>query len=127
MYEYDYGGSWRIIKAKHLKPLKGARVTSIDNSLYLLGGSDRSAPCLNAQNNILLYEPESESWTTVGHMINARESHAISTIQFEDVKDFCRPTTTTLSPNTATHTTTSTVTSIITTATHEETTAYSSK
>ena len=38
---------------------------------------------------ILQYEEDSEEWTLAGHMIEARVNHAVSTVQFEDVRDHC--------------------------------------
>ena len=38
---------------------------------------------------ILQYVEDSEEWILAGHMIEARVNHAVSTVQFEDVRDHC--------------------------------------
>ena len=38
---------------------------------------------------ILQYGEDSEEWILAGHMIEARVNHAVSTVQFEDVRDHC--------------------------------------
>ena len=39
--------------------------------------------------DILEFHPDSEDWSLAGHMIKARYWHAVSTIQFEEIKDHC--------------------------------------
>ena len=50
------------------------------------GGSDENFVMYD---EILQYEEHSEEWTLAGHMIEARVNHAVSTVQFEDVRDHC--------------------------------------
>ena len=38
---------------------------------------------------ILEFCPDTEEWSLAGHMIKAREFHAVSTINFEDVYKYC--------------------------------------
>ena len=42
-----------------------------------------------AYDEILEFRPDTEEWSLAGRMIQAREGHAVSTINFEDVKDVC--------------------------------------
>ena len=35
------------------------------------------------------YHADTEEWSLAGRMIDTRASHAVSTINFEDVKDVC--------------------------------------
>ena len=50
------------------------------------GGSDENFVMYD---EILQYEEHSAEWTLTGHMIEARVNHAVSTVQFEDVRDHC--------------------------------------
>ena len=50
------------------------------------GGSDENFVMYD---EILQYEEDYEEWTLAGHMIEARVNHAVSTVQFEDVRDHC--------------------------------------
>ena len=38
---------------------------------------------------ILEFRPDTEEWSLAGRMIQARSNHAVSTINFEDVRDHC--------------------------------------
>ena len=38
---------------------------------------------------ILEFRPDTEDWSLAGRMIEAREGHAVATINFEDVKNVC--------------------------------------
>ena len=38
---------------------------------------------------ILEFCPDTEEWSLAGRMIEARNQHAVSTINFEDVRDVC--------------------------------------
>ena len=42
-----------------------------------------------AYDEILEFRPDTEDWSLAGHMIEAREGHAVATINFEDVRDVC--------------------------------------
>ena len=50
------------------------------------GGSDENFVMYD---EILQYEEDYEEWTLAGHMIEARVNHAVSTVQFEDVREHC--------------------------------------
>ena len=50
------------------------------------GGSDENFVMYD---EILQYEEHSAEWTLASHMIEARVNHAVSTVQFEDVRDHC--------------------------------------
>ena len=43
----------------------------------------------NYTNEILEFHPDTEDWSLAGHMTRATSGHAVSTINFEDVQDFC--------------------------------------
>ena len=38
---------------------------------------------------ILQYGEDSEEWILAGHMIEARVNHAVSMVQFDDLRDHC--------------------------------------
>ena len=40
-------------------------------------------------NEILEFRPDTEDWSLAGRMLEARDYHAVSTINFEDVKKYC--------------------------------------
>ena len=42
-----------------------------------------------AYDEILEFRPDTEDWSLAGRMIEAREGHAVATINFEDVRDVC--------------------------------------
>ena len=50
------------------------------------GGSDENFVMYD---EILQYEEDSEEWTLAGHMIEARVNHAVSVVQFDDVREHC--------------------------------------
>ena len=41
------------------------------------------------RDEILEFHPDTEDWSLAGHMTRATSGHAVSTINFEDVQDFC--------------------------------------
>ena len=41
------------------------------------------------RDEILQYHADTEQWTLVGHMINANYDQAMSTINFEDIREHC--------------------------------------
>ena len=45
---------------------------------------------ITIRNDILEYDPETEEWTQIGTMREARYSHAVSVVDFRDYADFCR-------------------------------------
>ena len=38
---------------------------------------------------ILVFRPDTEDWSLAGRMVEARYKHAVSTINFDDVRDVC--------------------------------------
>ena len=53
-------------------------------SIIIAGGSDN-----NVYDDILQYDPEEDTITSVGHMIQARSFHAISVVPAEDYLQWC--------------------------------------
>ena len=52
----------------------------------LAGGWDKS----NAFNTILEYNITGESYTQIGTMVEARYSHAVSVVKYEDFSEWCQ-------------------------------------
>ena len=53
--------------------------------LYL-GGKDNDG---TVYDEILQFNADTEEWSLAGHMVGARFVHAVSTIQFEVVREYC--------------------------------------
>ena len=51
------------------------------------GGSDGSGHL----SDILRYEPESDEWTSTGHLATPRSVHGVSTVDITSVAAFCSP------------------------------------
>ena len=51
------------------------------------GGYTRNSPY--QYDEILEFRTDTEDWSLAGHMTRATSGHAVSTINFEDVQDFC--------------------------------------
>ena len=68
------------------------------------GGYDpdgqKSRSNYNFYDTILQYDPDSDIWEVVGHMMEAKTSHAITVMDSGDFSDFCDITTTTPNSNT---------------------------
>ena len=107
-------GSWRLVNGTLPRLMTGVRIDTIANIMYLTGKSllfcdyIGTGPvactdvCLcpggevhgegldsTAYDEILQFHPDTEEWTLTGRMIEARSSHAVSSIFFEDVRDYC--------------------------------------
>ena len=54
---------------------------------FYSGGEDDTD---NARNDILEYEPETEKWTQIGTMREARSGHGVSVVDFRDYVDSCQ-------------------------------------
>ena len=57
----------------------------MDTYLHSGGVDDRNI----ANNDILEYDPETEEWTQIGTMREARYGHAVSVVDFRDYAEFC--------------------------------------
>ena len=53
--------------------------------VYNAGGSDDG----DYSDEILQFHPDTEEWSLAGRMMETRWDHAVSTINFEDVRDHC--------------------------------------
>ena len=61
---------WREVEGGELpSPRWGPRVTSVDEILFLAGGSDGD----NYPTSILSWDPVAESWQPAGHLAVARD------------------------------------------------------
>merc|ERR1712079_201951 len=64
------------------------RGVTILNQFYVTGGYDGS---VNTLSDVLRYNPESEEWTSTGHLATPRYYHAVSTVDIASVAAFCSP------------------------------------
>ena len=51
------------------------------------GGYTRNSPY--QYDEILEFRPDTEDWSLAGRMLEDRDGHAVSTINFEDVQKYC--------------------------------------
>ena len=42
------------------------------------------------RDEILEFRPDTEDWSLAGRMVESRSDHAVSTINFEDVREWCK-------------------------------------
>ena len=86
-----------------------------------LGGYDHD----KFYDTILQYDPDSDSWEVVGHMMERRDSHAVMVMDSGDFSDYCNLTTTAV-PTTKPSTTVLPTTNSPTTTVPSTTTYYNS-
>ena len=53
---------------------------------FYSGGQDETRYTMN---DILEYDPETEKWTQIGTMREARDDHAVSVVKYEDYAEWC--------------------------------------
>ena len=94
-------GSWRLTTGLLPRPMDSMKIASVANTLFLTGVAIILHHTLfcnfimsggwadEAYDEILEFRPDTEDWSLAGHMIEAREGHAVATINFEDVRDVC--------------------------------------
>ena len=104
-------GSWRLAAGLLPRPMLDVRVATVANILYALGNvmifhyimsKDCTYTlywcCLHPggrddydhnYDEILAWSPDTEEWSLAARMIEARQSLAVSTITFEDIRDVC--------------------------------------
>ena len=98
-------GSWATSSAKLPRPMYGVRAEIISNRLLIFGKSlkfpihisNLSLHLIHAGGNdewdfyddIVEYDPEKDTITTVGHMIKARGFHAVSVVDASEYTKWC--------------------------------------
>ena len=95
-------GSWRLISAALPSAIQGGYVATVSNIVYMLGDIENYKIIFSYQINIQLaggydgtdpqddifqYEPDGEEWKHVGNMINARNSHAVSIVDVNNINN----------------------------------------
>ena len=90
-------GSWRLISAALPSAIQGGYVATVSNIVYMLGDITFTRTIFtryhnaggydgtDAQDDIFQYEPDEEEWKHVGNLMNARNSHAVSTVDINDI------------------------------------------
>ena len=79
-------GLWRIIEAKLPSPTDGLKATTVDNRVLIMGGRDDDNNSLDA---ILEFDMETETFSELGHMQEARDAHAVSVVNTEQYLEWC--------------------------------------
>ena len=94
-------GSWRLISAALPSAIQGGYVATVSNIVYMLGDIGKLLSYLylvnfqsaggydgtDPQDDIFQYEPDGEEWKHVDSMINARNSHAVSIVDVNDINN----------------------------------------
>ena len=92
-------GSWRLISAALPSAIQGGYVATVSNIVFMLGDITITRTiftrCYNAggydgtdaQDDIFQYEPDDEEWEHVGNLMNARNSHAVSIVDINDINN----------------------------------------
>ena len=95
-------GSWRLISAALPSAIQGGYVATVSNIVYMLGDIGKLKKYLylvnfqsaggydgtDPQDDIFQYEPDEEEWKHVGNLMNARNSHAVSTVDINDINNY---------------------------------------
>ena len=103
-------GSWRLTGLLH-RPMEGVGVATVDNTVFLTGDYIivslgpvylQMFGCIPGgydgdydyggdydYDEILQFDAATEEWRLAGRMVEPRGYHAVSTINFEDVRDVC--------------------------------------
>jgi len=68
-------------------PRFGLRAASLDNKVFLFGGSQAGNRSASYLNSILSYEPDTDTWQEAGTMTLPRRYHAVTV--FPDVSQLC--------------------------------------
>merc|ERR1711933_420312 len=102
------GSQWTF-KAPLPNKVTNLRGVTINNKILMTGGYDeddvqKSESNYNFYDTILQYDPDSDIWEVVGHMMETRNSHAVIVRDSGEFSDYCKHTTT-VSPTTAMPTT----------------------
>lgn len=77
-------GSWRLVAGQLPRPIADMKLATVDNVLYLTGGLYNNNP----SDQILQFNADTEEWSLVGRLMKATAGHAVSTVNWDDVKDW---------------------------------------
>ena len=65
-------------------------IITIVTPIYAIAGGWNWIDYNYSSDDILEYHPENDTITTVGHMIQARNGHAVSVVQADDYLPWCQ-------------------------------------
>jgi len=82
-------GSWTASGAKLPRPMAALKAETINDRVLLFGGFNFNSDYDDTYDDILEYDPEEDTITSVGHMIQAKESHAISVVEAAEYTKWC--------------------------------------
>ena len=84
--DYTNSGAWRVSE-----PLPTARTSlrgvSIGQDFYVTGGEDDLEYWV--QNEILSWDPVSETWAVAGHLLSKRSDHGVAEVSLDEFADYC--------------------------------------
>jgi hypothetical protein len=82
-------GSWR-----EAGPLPSARSSlrgaSLASVFHVSGGSPTGLPDGSYLDDILAWDPVSETWSLAGHLVTARGRHGITEVSLADMEGLCK-------------------------------------
>ena len=83
--DYTNSGAWRVSE-----PLPTARTSlrgvSIGQDFYVTGGEDLEDW---VQDEILSWDPASETWSVAGHLLKKRRNHGVAEVSLDEFTDYC--------------------------------------
>ena len=84
--DYTNSGAWRASE-----PLPTARTSlqgvSIGQDFYVTGGEDDLEYWV--QDEILSWDPASETWSVAGHLLSRRSNHGVAEVSLYEFTDYC--------------------------------------
>ena len=84
MLDYTSGGAWRFA-GKLPSPRYGLGGIKLDGVLFMTSGSD----AFGYFDDMLFWDPVTESWNIGGHVGRARERHGVLEVNLEAMENIC--------------------------------------
>ena len=85
VYQYPAGVSWSSVTDLP-SPRYGLRCASLNGRFVLVGGEYDDQDRFD---DVLSYEPISDSYTVIGHLTKARDSHGVTEVPWQAVAQYC--------------------------------------
>ena len=84
-YSSDTMGPWTLHPSSLTPARYGLKASRIGNMVYVSGGYDVDV----TYSDILTWDPEHSSWSQVGAMAVARYDHAVTTVNYNVISQYC--------------------------------------
>ena len=78
-------GPWTLHPSSLTPAREGLRASRVGNMVYVSGGYDD----IYDFSDILTWDPELSSWSQVGDMAVARYDHAVTTVNYNVISQYC--------------------------------------